>query len=48
MTPAIPHDEYQVVFLKDTKALTCYGCGSKVISYDLKDGLTDKYEILQN
>ena len=37
VTPAIPHDEYQVVFLKDTKALTCYGCGSKVISYDLKD-----------
>ena len=29
--PAIPPDEYQVVFLKDTKTLTCYGCGSKVI-----------------
>ena len=32
MTPAIPRDEYQVVFVKDTKALTCYGCGSKVIA----------------
>ena len=31
VTPSIPPDEYQVVFLKDTRALTCYGCGSKVI-----------------
>lgn len=30
VTPTIPPDEYQVVFVKDTKALTCYGCGSKL------------------
>lgn len=29
-TPAIPPDEYQIVFLKDTKALTCYDCGLNV------------------
>ena len=32
VTPTIPPDEYQVVFVKNTKALTCYGCGSKVIA----------------
>lgn len=31
MVPAIQPDEYQVVFLQDTKALTCYGCGMKGI-----------------
>ena len=32
VTPTIPPDEYQVVFVKDTKALTCYDCRSKVIA----------------
>lgn len=31
MAPAIQPDEYQVVFLQDTKALTSYGCGMKGI-----------------
>ena len=30
MAPATPPHEYQVVFVQDTKAVTCYGCGSKV------------------